>query len=36
MNEIKQLVDAVEEFKLALVKSLKIDKFTMWLSKIFK
>ena len=35
MNEVKQLAGAVKEFKLLLVKSLKIDKFIMWISKIF-
>lgn len=33
-NEIKQLNKEWKDFKLALCKSLKIDKFIKWLSKV--
>ena len=35
-NEIKQLNKEWQEFKLALFKNLKLDKFVQWLSKYIK
>ena len=36
MNEVEELSKDYENFKLILIKELKIDKFILWLSKIFK
>ncbi len=34
-NEIKQINKEWQDFKFALCKSLKLDKFIKWLSKVF-
>lgn len=36
MEELKELKEQCQKFKLALCKSLKIDKFIKWLSKILE